>query len=234
MVGRPEKGTQQTPGDGSPNHPCRTGDSGSCEGPDREECADRRAEDHSSCGSEKDTPHSRRSPSDRTANGSFACLIPGFPEVVHIDHLLCLLVFAHRLLAPDHTKGVSLYAETNELVDCGLRLVSVGEDPDHSWHGANVPDTSGDQSLPVSFGEMTERDTTTLRRPEPKTSHGDGDAVAHIVMKDDQMRGYVTGEPIKALCGKTWIPSRDYQGLPVCQACVEERDRIISGMKNLN
>lgn len=81
---------------------------------------------------------------------------------------------------------------------------------------------------------MTERDTSTLRRPETKTGQGEGDDVAHIVMRDDQMRGYVAGDPITALCGKVWIPSRDYRGLPVCQACTEERDRMIAGMKNLN
>ena len=81
---------------------------------------------------------------------------------------------------------------------------------------------------------MAERDTSTLRRPEPRTSHGDGDGVAHIVMKRDQMRGYLAGEPIEALCGKIWVPSRDYKGLPVCEACIAERDRILAGMKNLN
>jgi hypothetical protein len=53
-------------------------------------------------------------------------------------------------------------------------------------------------------------------------------------MKGDQMRGYLTGETITALCGKVWVPSRDYQGLPVCQVCAEERDRLVAGMKNLN
>lgn len=48
------------------------------------------------------------------------------------------------------------------------------------------------------------------------------------------MRGYFAGEPIRALCGKIWVPSRDYEGLPVCQTCSEERDRIVAGMKNLN
>ena len=81
---------------------------------------------------------------------------------------------------------------------------------------------------------MTERDTTTLRRPQPRTSNGDGDGLAHIVSKDDQMKGYVSGEPIRALCGKVWVPSRDYQGLPVCQPCADERDRRVSGMRNLN
>lgn len=84
------------------------------------------------------------------------------------------------------------------------------------------------------LGEMSERDTTTLRRPEPRTGRGDDDRLAHIVMKGDQMKGYLTGEPIKALCGKVWVPSRDYEGLPICQACADERDRIVAGMKNLN
>jgi hypothetical protein len=81
---------------------------------------------------------------------------------------------------------------------------------------------------------MTQRETRTLPRPQPKTSHGDSEHVAHIVMKDDQMRGYVAGEPIEALCGKKWIPSRDYQGLPICEKCSAERDRLISGLKGLN
>lgn len=81
---------------------------------------------------------------------------------------------------------------------------------------------------------MTEPDTTTIHRRETRTSQGDSDEVAHIVMRDDQMKGYLAGQPIKALCGKTWVPSRDYEGLPVCERCVDERDRIIAGMKRLN
>jgi hypothetical protein len=81
---------------------------------------------------------------------------------------------------------------------------------------------------------MADHESTTLRRPDPRTGQGDADEYAHIVMRDDQMRGYVTGEPIKALCGKVWVPSRDYQGLPVCQTCADERERLLAGMKNLN
>jgi hypothetical protein len=60
------------------------------------------------------------------------------------------------------------------------------------------------------------------------------DRVAHIVPKDEQMRGYVGGEPIKALCGKVWVPSRDPQGLPICQACLDERDRRLAGLTRMN
>ncbi len=82
--------------------------------------------------------------------------------------------------------------------------------------------------------QSTDRDSQTLPRPETSTGDGDYDAVAHIVTKDEQMRGYVGGEPIKALCGKVWVPSRDYQGLPVCRECVNERDRRLAGLKRMN
>lgn len=81
---------------------------------------------------------------------------------------------------------------------------------------------------------MTDTGSKTLHKPETKTGGGNSDNVAHIVTKDEQMRGYFGGEPIKALCGKVWVPSRDYKGLPVCQACIEERDRRLSGLTGLN
>jgi hypothetical protein len=81
----------------------------------------------------------------------------------------------------------------------------------------------------------TESGSKTLRQPATRVG-GDNtdDRVAHIVHKDQQMRGYVEGEAIKALCGKVWVPSRDPQGLPICQACVEERDRRVAGMTRMN
>lgn len=42
--------------------------------------------------------------------------------------------------------------------------------------------------------------------------------IAHIVKKGDQMRGYL-GETIEALCGKKFVPHRDYEGLPICSEC---------------
>ena len=80
---------------------------------------------------------------------------------------------------------------------------------------------------------MTKRETTTLEETGARTDE-ENDALAHIVMKRDQMRGYVSGQPIKALCGKVWVPTRDYQGLPICPRCSRERDRLLAGMKNRN
>ena len=35
------------------------------------------------------------------------------------------------------------------------------------------------------------------------------------------MRSAVTGEPVVALCGKVWVPSRDPKKYPVCPECEE-------------
>jgi hypothetical protein len=81
---------------------------------------------------------------------------------------------------------------------------------------------------------MIQRDTNILERTGASPNDQDDDGLAHIVMKRDQMRGYVSGQPIKALCGKVWIPSRDYQGLPICPRCSKERERLLAGMGNRN
>lgn len=57
---------------------------------------------------------------------------------------------------------------------------------------------------------------------------------AHIVSKEDQMRGYFEGAPITALCGLTWIPTRDYAPLPVCERCVEIFKQIRSAQGGMN
>lgn len=58
--------------------------------------------------------------------------------------------------------------------------------------------------------------------------------VAHVVMKKDQMRGYVAGEPIEALCGVIWVPSRDFTQYPVCQKCEEIKKQILSARQGSN
>ena len=53
----------------------------------------------------------------------------------------------------------------------------------------------------------------------PSPSDGDHDRFAHIVRADDQMRGYVLGEEVVALCGKRFVPTRDPTRYPVCPDC---------------
>lgn len=74
---------------------------------------------------------------------------------------------------------------------------------------------------------MTTRQTNdhpVLRRTEP----GDHDKFAHYVLPPSAItRSMVTGTPVKAICGKVWIPSRDPAGFPICPDCVEIRDEIM-------
>ncbi|MBJ7307237.1 MAG: DUF3039 domain-containing protein, partial [Acidimicrobiia bacterium] len=67
--------------------------------------------------------------------------------------------------------------------------------------------------LSITESDVSERQDT--RPSDPDLEEG---KVAHIIRKDDQMRGYVLGEEITALCGEKFIPTRDPYQYPVCEA----------------
>ena len=58
---------------------------------------------------------------------------------------------------------------------------------------------------------------------------GDHDRFAHYTLKTDSMRGYFEGVAITALCGKTWVPTRDPDKYPTCPACQEAFDALPEG-----
>lgn len=58
------------------------------------------------------------------------------------------------------------------------------------------------------------------------TEDGDHDRFAHYVPKDKIVESAVTGKPVRALCGKKWIPGRDPSRFPVCPDCQKIYDRI--------
>jgi len=66
--------------------------------------------------------------------------------------------------------------------------------------------------------------TDLLEKPEvqdPDLDQGEG-LLTHIVIpKDAVTNAYITGEPVTALCGYTWVPSRDPSKYPVCEQCKE-------------
>jgi Protein of unknown function (DUF3039) len=70
----------------------------------------------------------------------------------------------------------------------------------------------------------------------PVTSNNDGDheRFSHYVAANSRhpmaskrsaeamvMEARVMGTPVRALCGKEWVPSRDPQKFPVCPTCAE-------------
>jgi hypothetical protein len=60
-------------------------------------------------------------------------------------------------------------------------------------------------------------------RPAPRLDEGDHDRFSHYVIGGGQavMKSMITGEPVTALCGKVWVPSRDPKKYPVCPLCEE-------------
>lgn len=55
----------------------------------------------------------------------------------------------------------------------------------------------------------------------PSTGDGDHDRFSHYVKKDEMTKALVEGTPVRALCGKIWVPSRDPDRYPTCPACEE-------------
>jgi hypothetical protein len=50
---------------------------------------------------------------------------------------------------------------------------------------------------------------------------GDHERFAHYVRKEKILESALTGDPVVALCGKIWLPSRNPDRFPVCPVCKE-------------
>ena len=68
-------------------------------------------------------------------------------------------------------------------------------------------------------------DTSVEQITDPVTDDGDHEKFAHVVVPASAVtEAYITGTPVTALCGKTWVPTRDpgrYQVCPTCQEVLE-------------
>lgn len=84
----------------------------------------------------------------------------------------------------------------------------------------------------VTMGSSLEQELVV--RPEPTLDDGDHDRFTHIVLEgytpkdgefvplDNSVVGaMVNSTPVKALCGKVWVPGRDPQKYPLCPTCRE-------------
>jgi hypothetical protein len=76
--------------------------------------------------------------------------------------------------------------------------------------------------------------TIAPARPEVSLDEGDHERMAHIVLEGFRGRrgkflpagsniveSMVTGTPVRALCGKVWVPNRDPNRYPLCPTCRE-------------
>lgn len=71
--------------------------------------------------------------------------------------------------------------------------------------------------------------TIEQTRTQPSTGDGDHERFSHYVPKDKLMAAMVEGTPVRALCGKVWVPSRDPQKFPTCPECKERWDNMPKG-----
>ena len=62
--------------------------------------------------------------------------------------------------------------------------------------------------------------TSTLieERTDHRTDDGDHERFSHYAPRDKITEAMVFGTPITALCGKTWVPSRDPKRYPICRS----------------
>ena len=74
-------------------------------------------------------------------------------------------------------------------------------------------------------GTLTGGDTL-LEERTASTDDGDHERFAHYVEKDKIVQSAVTGTPVRALCGKKWVPGRDPSKFPICPDC----QRIYEGL----
>lgn len=82
-----------------------------------------------------------------------------------------------------------------------------------------APEPPGYPAEPAA--PATQPTTGVLEREETRqqVEPGDHERYAHFVRKDKIVRSAVSGQPVVALCGKIWTPTRDPSRYPVCPAC---------------
>lgn len=76
---------------------------------------------------------------------------------------------------------------------------------------------------------VTDVGSTLDERTDHRLDDGDHERLAHYVPKAEITRSLVTGEPVTALCGKKWVPSRDPERFPVCPDCKRIHEAIRDG-----
>lgn len=69
-------------------------------------------------------------------------------------------------------------------------------------------------------------DKTGSETRQAPAEPGDHDLFSHYAPKDKITDAMVFGTPVTALCGKTWVPSRDGTKFPLCPQCKDTYDNL--------
>jgi len=73
----------------------------------------------------------------------------------------------------------------------------------------------------VTTPTTPESGTLIEERTDYRLDEGDHERFSHYADKEKIMEAMVNGTPVRALCGKVWVPSRDPKRFPVCPECKE-------------
>lgn len=68
-------------------------------------------------------------------------------------------------------------------------------------------------------GGSTMLDEQTETKPNYTFEDGDEERFSHYVPKEKLLAAMIDGVPVKALCGKMWVPTRDPDRFPICPQC---------------
>ncbi|MDF2442257.1 MAG: hypothetical protein JWR01_460 [Subtercola sp.] len=82
-----------------------------------------------------------------------------------------------------------------------------------------LPDGGGTATLDRELEELLEAE---------QFDPGDHDRFSHYVQKEKILESALSGAPVKALCGKTWVPGRDPDKFPVCPTCKDIYEGLIA------
>lgn len=85
-----------------------------------------------------------------------------------------------------------------------------------------------------SLGVSTDGQTELLVHEVIETDEGDHERFTHVVLEgftpkdgdfvaleNSVVEGMINATPVRALCGKVWVPGRDPQRYPLCPTCRE-------------
>lgn len=73
---------------------------------------------------------------------------------------------------------------------------------------------------------MPDAGTQLEERVDYRVDGGDHERFSHYVPKEKLTAAMIEGTPVRALCGKLWVPSRDPQRFPVCPQCKEIHESL--------
>jgi len=85
-----------------------------------------------------------------------------------------------------------------------------------------LDDPHAPSAQPQRQTAVLEREETVPQLQEP----GDHERFSHYVRKEKILESALSGEPVVALCGKVWVPTRDPDRFPVCPTCKEIYDGL--------